>query len=243
MWFLSGCAVIVIGLVVEQAISPGSPHVAQKPLPPAPWAGLPSSVPATGSPSPSASSGGQPAALTGPLDIVHGKREIDGVYLGFPHTAVGAVSAADEDAIELFSTLDPDEAASVMRMIADPSWTDAPEVAASGPVNDRKALSLPTSGPVPQGASQEVEPVEYQARNVGADQALVLLLCNFVTTTPDQGTSTYAGVFPFAMRWDEDDWKVVSINATKAEPNLAATPYSAKAAANGWQQLEAPAGG
>lgn len=221
-------AVAAIGLGVEQLLAPASP----RPLSQAPHKTSSPPAPARPSPSPTAS------ALTGPLQVVEGREQVNGVELGFPHSTAGAVSAADADATEIFSTLDPDRAAAVARMVADPSWAGAAQQAAQGPANDRRHLGLPAAGPVPAGASLETQPAEYQVRDVTPDGALVLLLCDFTSTTPDQGTATNVAVFPLSMHWTAGDWKVASVTGTQAEMNLGAQPDSPRAAQRGWHDLD-----
>jgi hypothetical protein len=242
VWFLGTLALIVIGLVIEQAVGPGpgtGPQSLQPTaIPTPPWAASPapamspSETPAVASASP---------ALTGPLQLIQGSQEINGVYLGFPHSSAGAVSAADEFVQAIGSTLDPDRAAAVMRMAADPSYTDGPQQAAEGAVNDRKDLGIPASGPVPQGASFQILPVEYLVQDLTPDQVTVLLLCDFITTLPSQGTQTEIGVFPARMHWTEDDWKILPDTSANYK-DLSAEPDSPQAATLGWQNL-IPAGG
>jgi hypothetical protein len=229
-------ALAVIGLVIEAALGSG-PKTPQG-LPPAslptpPWV---TSGPVPPSPGPSSSV----PALTGPVQVVQGQQLINGVYLGFPHSTVGAVSAADEFLTAIGSTLDPDRAAAVMRMAAGPSYTNAPQQAAEGVVNDREDLGLPAGGPVPAGASFQIEPVEYQVRDVTPDQVTVLLLCDFISTVPGQGTQTRTGVFPVRVGWAEGDWKILPGTSTDYS-DLDAEPDSPQAASFGWQNLE-PAG-
>jgi hypothetical protein len=224
-------AVAVVGLVIEAAVSPGSGHPQDS------GSAFPTS-PATGtqvSPAPSAAASSSPP-LSGPLGVVQGRELVNGVYLGFPHSTAGAVSAADYVVGEVFSTLDPDRAAAVMRLTAAPSYAGAPEQAAQGAASDRQELGIPASGAVPAGYSLLVQPEEYQARSVEADSATVLLLCDFTTTRPGTGTQTRIAVFPVQMHWAQADWKVASFGAG-SEASLAAEPFSAQAAALGWQEL------
>jgi hypothetical protein len=239
--FLAYCAGVlalaVTGLVIEAAVSPGPRHPQTlspsiPALPPgtgAPPAATPGSTP----PKPSASAS---PPLTGPLAVIRGRQLINGVYLGFPHTTAGAVSAAADVVSEVFSTLDPDRAAAVMRLTAAPSYTGAPQQAAQGAASDRQALGVPAAGPVPDGYSLLVQPVEYQARNVAAGHVTVLLLCDFTSTQPGTGTQTQVAVFPVRVRWAQGDWKVASFG-TGSDAGLAAEPFSAQAAALGWQEL------
>jgi hypothetical protein len=239
-WFFGTAALLVGGLVINQVVNPGPPAPAEMPIsvPTPTWGD-------TSSPSPSAAPTASPktknssSALTGPVQVVQGKRQVNGIELGFPHSTAGAVSAAYADTTEVLSTLDPDRAAAVMRLVADPSWTGAPQQAAEGAVNDRKDLGLPAAGPVLDGTSVQTEPVEYQVRNAMPGTVLVLLLCDGVFTTPAQGTTTQVGVFPFQMHWTGGDWKVQSIPASDAYLKLAAEPDSPQSAASGWQQLQA----
>jgi hypothetical protein len=230
--YLAGVAVLaVIGLVIEagltshdvkpQAIPPTS-------LPTAQW----EQTAQTQTPESMAS-----PALTGALQLVSGSQEINGVSLGFPHSTAGAVSAADALASEAGSTLDPDRAVAVMRMLADPSFADGPQQAARGVASDRTALGLQASGPVPQGYGLELSPQEYQVRGVSADRVTVLLLSDITATTPGGGTTTKVGVFPVALHWAQGDWKVLPTPATDYS-GLTAEPDSAQAASLGWQQLD-----
>lgn len=231
VWFFATGAVLVIGLVIEQAVNPGHPST---------WGQLPPKAPSVSPTGTATPSTGQPA-LTSPVQVVQGSQQINGVELGFPHSTVGAVSAADGFVTAIGSTLDPDRAAAVMRMAADPSYANGPQQAAEGAVNDRKSLGLPASGPVPQGASFEIEPVEYQVKGVTPDRVTVLLLCDFIITLPGQGTQTKAGVFPAPVHWAQNDWKILPQTPTDYA-SLSAEPDSPRAASLGWQELE-PAGG
>jgi hypothetical protein len=232
---------MVAGLVIEAAVSPGRQT---------PQALLPTAVPvppwASAAPSPvtkrtEQSASAANAALVGPVQLVQGRELINGVYLGFPHSIAGAVSAATGFFTAIGSTLDPDRAAAVMRMIADPTYSDGPQQAADGAVNDRKDLGLPVSGPLPRGASLQVQPAEYQLRGVTPDQVTVLLLCDFTATVPGQGTQTRIGVFPVRLHWYAGDWKILA-PGTANYAGLAAEPASPQAAGLGWQELEPPAG-
>ena len=141
-------AVAVVGLVIEAAVSPGSgqPQASGSAVPALAGDERP------GQPGAQARCERQPAA-SGPLQVVQGRELVNGVYLGFPHSTAGAVSAADYVVSEVFSTLDPDRAAAVMRLTAAPSYADAPQQAAQGAASDRQDLGIAASGPVPAGYS------------------------------------------------------------------------------------------
>jgi hypothetical protein len=239
-WGLLYCAgvlaVFVIGLVIEAAVSPGpkQPQALNPAVPSPPWMRS-----AALSPAQRAASPGQ--ELTGPVAVVPGRQLINGVELGFPHSAVGAVSAPADVMSEAGSTLDPDRAAAVMRMTADPSVATAPQEAAHGAVSDRRYLGIPASGPVPPGASVQILPAEYQVPSGSADQVLVLLLCDFITTQPEGGTQTRIAVFPLRMHWAQADWKAAAVGGGNYL-NLAAGPGSPQSADLGWQQLQMSGG-
>jgi hypothetical protein len=232
LYFAAVIAIAGIGLVIEAGLDSGN----QEPqaIPPT----LLPTIPDTAAPGgPSTAATGKGAALTGPLHVIQGTQLVNGVYLGFPHSTAGAVSAADEFATQVVSTLDPDRAAAVMRLTADLSFPDAPQKAADGAVNDRKALGIPATGPVPQGASFVLNPVEYQVEGVTPDEVTVLLLSDFITTTPGQGTVTRIGVFPMTMHWAQADWKVLP-TAPRDFTSVTAEPDSPQAASLGWQELQ-----
>jgi hypothetical protein len=176
------------------------------------------------------------AVPTGPVQLVQGTDLVNGVYLGYPHTIVGAISAADQFATQLGSTLDPDRVAAVMSMVADPSYRQGSQQFADGMTSTRADLGIPASGPVPDGDSLVLEPVEYQVRDVSADQATVLLLSDFIATTPSDGTQTQVGVYPLRMHWAQDDWKILAPGSADYS-ELAADPDSSQAASKGWQEL------
>lgn len=239
-WFLvyvaGVLALMVVGLVIEAEVSPG-------PEQPMPFTATTPTTSAEGGATAAARPKGSvrpgptdTTPLSGPLTLVPGHETVNGVELGFPQTTVGAVSAAADTAGEVFSTLDPDRAAAVMRLTADPSYPGAPQQAAQGASSDRQSLGIPATGPVPVGYSLVVQPVEYQVRDVTADSATVLLLCDFTTTQPGTGTSTRVGVFPFRMHWADADWKVADPDGA-SYLNLAAEPFSPQAATLGWQEL------
>lgn len=172
-------------------------------------------------------------ANLGPIRLVQGSLLVNGLYTEFPHSTVGAISAADEYITALGSTLDPDRAATVARLAADPSYTGAQTEAATGTQNTRTSLGLPATGAVPQGYSVEVDAVAYQLKSESADKAEVLLLAYFTEATPSQGTVAHTAVFPMVMHWAAGDWKFLPMDATDYS-SLAVQPGSAQAASDGW---------
>lgn len=221
-------AFVAIGLCVQAALTPKKPENFSPPA----------AVPAPGAVTGLSSQGTPTPGTQGPLTLVRGANLVNGMYVAFPHTGVGAVSAAIEFWTQIGSTLDPDRAAAVGRLVADPAWTTAPADLAKGPTNTRKGLGLPATGQVPTGASVVLNPVQYQIRTQNADEVSVLLLCDYTTSTPDAGTQTRIGVFPITVRWAAADWKITdTAGDTTDYSSLSATPGSAQAAADGWQDF------
>ena len=174
-----------------------------------------------------------PVASLGPIRLVQGALLFNSLYVDFPHSTIGAISAADEYITALGSTLDPDRAATVARLAADPSYTSAQTDAATGTQNTRTALGLPATGAIPQGYSVEVGAVAYQLKSEDADNAEVLLLSYFTEATPSQGTVAHTAVFPMVMHWAAGDWKFLPMDSTDYS-SLAAQPGSAQATSDGW---------
>jgi hypothetical protein len=219
-------AFTVAGLVVNAWLGPGQPQAfPPTAFPTPPWD-------STTAPSP------RPAdpALTSPVRVIPGAKETDGVWLGYPRTLAGAVSAAAAFTPAILGTLDPDRAAQVMRLVADPSFPQGPGQAAEGVTGIRKSLGLAAAGPVPQGYSWAVAPLECQVRDTGTDRVTVLLLMDLTSTVPGAGTITRASVFPVAVHWTAGDWKILP-TPTASYAQLTAVPGSQQAASLGWLQL------
>jgi hypothetical protein len=220
-------AFVAVGVAVESALSPHKPENTRPPA-------------ADPLPGTSASAASTPSAVgspgSGPLALVQGNALINGLHVGYPHSLPGAVSAAVEYWTQLGSTLDSDRAATIARLAANPTWTSAPATFAEGPTNTRQTLGLATSGPVPTGASVQLEPVEYQVRDASANTVTVLLLSDYTTTTTAEGTTTHVGVFPLDLIWTAGDWKIADANS-QDDTSLAALPGSAQASADGWQEM------
>ena len=191
--------------------------------------------PATATTAPSvaapASSGSGPA-----MNLTRGGKLVNGVSVGYPHTLAGAVSAASEYMTDLGSTLDPDRTAAVMRLVADPSYTDGPAEWAKGTSDARASLGLPVSGLLPSAAAVMLGPAEFQIRDASDDQVTVLLLARYTTSLPGTGTKSSNAVFPLRMHWAGGDWKVLKPDGT-TYTSLAAAPGSDQASSLGWQEL------
>lgn len=190
---------------------------------------------------------GHPAATPsslGPLQLVTGSHLVNGIDTGYPHSLAGAVSAAVEFITELGSTLDPDRAATVARLIASPSYTAAPQDAAAQAIAARRKLGLPASGPVPPGQDALLVPVMYQLHDISPDQLSVLLLFDYTQATATDVFSR-VGVTEVRLGWTPASWRLLSppvpaSSGTAAGPDLSAliaAPGTARAAARGWKAM------
>jgi len=224
---LAVTALLVIGVVAISLLATRRGHSEASPTRPSP---TPSTSPV---PIPS-----------GAITLVQGARLADGVEIGYPHTTVGAVSAAAEYLDAVASTLDPDYAASVMRIAGDPANTSLPTNLATSTVKLRAALQLPTSGPLEPPTTFQTTAQMYQLRGVSADEVLVLLLTDSTFINARGGTAQTTGVFPIQMRWTDGDWKLRAVGHTGQDySGLAATPDTRAAASQGWLPLIAATGG
>jgi hypothetical protein len=195
------------------------------------------------SPSPTPSTSPVPVP-SGAVSLVQGARLADGIEVGYPHTPVGAVSAAAEYLDAVASTLDPDYAASVMRTAGDPANPALPANLAASTVKLRADLQLPTRGPLNPPTAFLTTAQMYQLRDVSADRVLVLLLASGTFINAHGGTARTTGVFPVRMHWSGGDWKLAAIGGSGQDySSLAATPGTQSAASQGWLAMIATTGG
>jgi hypothetical protein len=173
------------------------------------------------------------------VKLVAGARQVNRVAVGYPHTIDGAVSAANEYAIQLGSTLDSGRAVAIGQAINDPASGDSLASFAQGPMNSRRKLSLPVSGATPLGASISLGPVSYQLRPADRDHVTVLLLGYLTTITASQGMTNLVGVFPCPLIWSGGDWKLTKLAADADYSRLRLAPGSTEAVAAGWLSLTA----
>lgn len=197
---------------------------------------------AAASPSPTPSTSPVPVP-TGAVSLVQGARLADGIEVGYPHTIVGAVSAAAQYLDAVASTLDPDYAASLMRTAGDPANSALPSDLATSTVKLRADLQLPTSGPLNPPTAFQTTVQMYQVRDASANKVLVLLLTLSTFINARGGTAQTTGVFPVLMHWCGADWKLADIGGGQDYSTLTATPGTQSATDRGWQALIATTGG
>lgn len=187
-------------------------------------------------PSPTPSTSPVPVP-SGAVSLVQGARLADGIEVGYPHTTVGAISAAAQYLDAVASTLDPDYAASLGRTVGDPAVPALPGNLAASATKLRAALQLPAEGPVPAPAAFMTTAQMYQLRATGADNATVLLLTSNTFINTHGGTAGTVGVYPVRMHWTGGDWHLAGIGTGVDYSALAATPDTQAAASQGWQAL------
>lgn len=170
-----------------------------------------------------------------PLRLVPGAGLVNGIYTSYPHSTAGAVSAATEFLTELGSTLEPDRAATIARLTADPSYPQAGPDAARGAVSTRRQLCLPATGSLPPATAVLLVPVMYQLRDVTAGRLTVLLLFTYTETLP-AAIREHLGVTAARLNWTPDGWRLMQPAAADLSA-LLATPGTAGAARKGWKAL------
>lgn len=215
-----------IAAIWWHARSPRAVHVA----------GPVSSATAAASASTTASASANAAGI-GPITVLTGRELVNGLYLGYPHTLQGAVSAADQFMTQYLSTLDPDRGAAIARLAADSNFANAPATLAASIQTERQGLGIAATGQVPANYALATTPVEYQLRDASPDTATVLLLADVTSSTPASGTATNIAVLTVAVHWDGADWKLLTPPDGDPYLHLAAQPDSAQAAQNGWADL------
>jgi hypothetical protein len=176
-----------------------------------------------------------PPPAAGSLRLVPGASLVNGIYTRYPHSTAGAVSAATEFLTELGSTLEPDRAATIARLAADPSYPQAGPDAARGTVGTRRQLGLPATGSLPPATAVLLVPVMYQLRDVTADRLTVLLLFDYTETVP-AAIREHLGVTAARLNWTPDGWRLMQPAAGDLS-GLLATPGTTGAARKGWKAL------
>jgi hypothetical protein len=197
----------------------------------------PASRQATGQATGIGSNGAAASGAQKPLQLVPGVRYTAGVSTGYPETLTGAVSAAVEFTSVVGSTLSPSTAATVMGLVADPSYKSAAAQAVQGVAASRAQMGIAVAGPVPQGASISFSPSDYQIRNPSHGTVTVLLLGDLTETTASGSTQVRLAVVPVPMHWAEKDWKVLAPQGSADYSSLSATPGTQEAASLGWQPI------
>lgn len=184
-----------------------------------------------------ASATASPEAGTGPLKLVTGSRAVSGVHVGYPHSAVGAVSAAVEYMAAYGSTLNASRAEAIATLVFDPSITNPKQKAAEMVDNALKSFGVSVAGTVPTGYAVDTAPVQYQLGSTSSDRIVVVLLADYTETIAGQ-ISEKIGVFPLVMHWADGDWKLDEFDTSRDWSELSATPGTTVATADGWLSFQ-----
>ncbi|MFG1928927.1 hypothetical protein [Cryptosporangium sp. NPDC048952] len=171
-----------------------------------------------------------------PLRLPRGEREAEGVQVGFPQSQAGAVAAAIEYGTAITSTLDLDRAPAVLRAVSDGSYGSDGASLRAAPEFWRQQLGLPTTGPVPAGASLSFVVSAYQVKDRESDRVTVLTLGYVTGTTATRAPQSFLVLFPVLLVW-AGDWKLQKRPDDAPDyADLRLAPDTPAAAAAGWRE-------
>ncbi|GIH75413.1 hypothetical protein [Planobispora longispora] len=189
---------------------------------------------------------GAPATVT--LATPSAYRGDAGYPIGFPHTELGAVSAAAA-ALEAAWTLDPAQAEQAAVLYALPEHREAARDGAGATVGGwRRTIGLSEEGSLPEGAALRTRTVGVQWHNRAEDQVQVSLLVQVTATKGvKEAGPTYSS--PFAMsvlmvwrpgiRDGTGDWLNAPDPLPAVVPAIAA-PGTPEFTAAGWKAVTGP---
>ncbi|WP_326646135.1 hypothetical protein OG884_15920 [Streptosporangium sp. NBC_01755] len=172
-----------------------------------------------------------------------------GYPVGFPHTELGAASAAAA-ALEAAWTLDAEQAQQAAVLYAPPEQHEAARAGAREAVAGwREILGLPKDGALPDGAAMRTRTIGIQWRPRGQDQMHVSVLVQ-VTATKGVGDTDPTYSSPYAMSllmvWqpgmrgaNQGDWVNVPDPLATAVPPVA-LPGTPEFTAAGWKPISGP---
>ncbi|MEV8635507.1 hypothetical protein AB0395_27990 [Streptosporangium sp. NPDC051023] len=172
-----------------------------------------------------------------------------GYPIGFPHTELGAASAAAA-ALEGAWTLDLAQAEHAAVLYAPPAQQEAARAGARAAVAGwRETLGLPKTGPLPEEAAMRTKTIGIQWRPRSKDLVQVSVLVQVTATKGVQDTDpTYSS--PYAMNllmtWNptmrgpnSGDWVNIPDPVSTAVPQVA-LPGTPEFTAAGWKPLAGP---
>ncbi|GAA2844666.1 hypothetical protein GCM10010517_00890 [Streptosporangium fragile] len=173
-----------------------------------------------------------------------------GYPVGFPHTELGAASAAAA-ALEAAWTLDVEQAEQAAVLYAPPEQHDAARAGAREAVAGwREILGLPREGALPEGAAMRTRTIGVQWRPRGQDQVQVSILVQVTATKGDQDTGpTYSSPYAMSllMAWrpgmrgaNQGDWVNIPDPLATSVPRVA-LPGTPEFTAAGWKPISGAA--
>jgi hypothetical protein len=224
---LIGLATAVVALVTG-VVALLTAHSGSHTRTPAPASSTASTAP---SPSPTGGLGIVPTTV-----LPNPSRVIDGVPVGYPHTEMGAVSAAAHF-LGVLDTFDPQAAQKQAQIMADPDYSEVfgVEVRNAGE-QARKTAGLPPDGESDPGNNSTTQPRAFQDHQDTPDRVLVWLLSDSDITVNGVVAHSEA-VSGAVMVWTQDDWKLSVVDDPPATAPQSATPGTAQAVSEGWRTL------
>lgn len=193
---------------------------------------------------------GEPVGDTVLLAPPSGYEGEAGYPVGFPHTELGAASAAAA-ALEAAWTLDLEQAEQAAVLYAPPEQHDAARGGAQEAVAGwREILGLPKDGALPEGAAMQTRTIGIQWKARAKDQVQVSVLVQVTATKGVQDTDpTYSSPYAMSllMSWNPDmrganrgDWVNIPDPLSATVPQVA-LPGTPEFTAAGWKPLSGPA--
>ncbi|MBE1560202.1 hypothetical protein [Nonomuraea africana] len=185
----------------------------------------------------------RPGSDTGPVTLAEpaGHHGEAGFPIGFPHTELGAASAAAAT-LEAAWTLDETQATAAAQLYAAPEQQEAARAGAVGATRGwRRTLGLPEEGSLPAGAAMRSSTIGIRWQERAEDQILVSVLVQVTATKGDSGplySSPYA--MNLLMTWHPTlrggDWVNTPDTRPVAAPPAAA-PGTPQFTAAGWRPI------
>ncbi len=223
-----GATVLVAALGGAGAFVLWGPAARQHAAAPVPVASSPASAQSS---SPPAGAAGIPAVLPAP------QRVVQGVPVGYPHTAAGAISAGAHY-MESVDVLSPDTLVSQLKVMA-ASQGDLGTLAGTWGVElqeRRQSLGLPPTGTSDGSDFVSVQAGGYQIVSLTADRVQMWLLASETTTLAGVQHAPQIYTLPVAVQWADGDWKLAAVADAGPAP-ASATPDTQQAQDLGWTSV------
>ncbi|WP_438297853.1 hypothetical protein [Streptomyces sp. HUAS TT7] len=228
---LIAIVLVLVALVVVMALTGGSDG--QSKGAPAPQASAPQP-----SASPVVDDPGGYVAPAKTVALPAGTAKSGNLPTGFARTPEGAAAMAVASARNAWS-FDPAQIkAGILTYAAAAVRDSMAQDAESGAQGNRKYAGIPTSGPVPAGATLNAWPigVQWNIKNTSTVDILVLLRVTHAAGTGEK-QATNLVVSPTEAVWEGSDWKI----SPAAEPDTLPDPVdigSAKFNSDGWTAIQ-----
>lgn len=176
-----------------------------------------------------------PAAPGGVTVLPKPGRVVHGVPMGYPHTALGAVSSAAHY-YEALDLLDPAAAQQQAEVIAQPGFATAMGLQAKAAAQQlRSAFGLPADGTSDNANYFAQQARAFRIVTESPDRVTLWLLMDDSTSDkglPDSSTDVLGAV----MVWAGGDWRMAVLQQMGTAPRPV-PPDSAQARQEGWRPL------